>query len=133
MSLRLSSVHRSTSRAPQQARARRRRRLWALEGLEGRVLLSGNHPTNYTVTDTSDSVTDTGSLPCAITEANANTNSAGSVIEFDPRLRHGADDHAVQHARAERIGRAGGDRRPRRGSRDQRRQRRRRCSRSMAA
>ena len=48
MSLRLSSVHRSTSRARQHARGRRRRRLWVLEGLEGRVLLSGN-PTYYTV------------------------------------------------------------------------------------
>ena len=81
MSLRLSSVHRSTIRVSQQARARRRRRLWALEGLEDRVLLSGN-PTVYTVTDTSDSVTDTGSLPYAITEANANGNLAGSVIAF---------------------------------------------------
>ena len=96
MSPRLSSVHRSTSRARQQARARRRRRLWALEGLEGRVLLSGN-PTYYTVNLTSDtgasSGTDdthgghpSGDLLWAITQANANTNTAGSVIEFDPRV-----------------------------------------------
>jgi len=52
MSLRLSSVHRSSSRARQQVRARRRR-LWALEVLEGRVLLSGD-ATAYTVTDMTD-------------------------------------------------------------------------------
>jgi len=61
MSLRLSSVHRSTSRARQQVRARRDRRLWALERLENRVLLSGN-PTVYTVTDTTDNVSDRRSL-----------------------------------------------------------------------
>ena len=95
MSLRLSAVHRLTSRAREQARARnRRRRLWALEALEGRVLLSGN-PTYYTVNLTSDTGassgtdayptagTPSGDLLWAITQANANTNPAGSVINFD--------------------------------------------------
>jgi hypothetical protein len=41
MSLRLPSVHRSTSRARQHVRNRVRRH-WALDGLEGRVLLLGN-------------------------------------------------------------------------------------------
>ena len=97
MSLRLSSVHRSTSRARQQARVRRSRRLWVLEGLEDRVLLSGN-PTYYTVNLTSDTGassgtdayptagTPSGDLLWAVTQANANTNSAGSVIEFDPTV-----------------------------------------------
>ena len=40
--------------------------------------------TYYTVTDTSSSASDTGSLPYAIAQANANTNTHGSVIEFDP-------------------------------------------------
>ncbi len=60
MSLRLPSVHRLTSRARREAHNRRRQR-WALEGLEGRVLLSGNF-TVYTVTDTSDNASDPGSL-----------------------------------------------------------------------
>ena len=53
MSVRLSSVHCYGNRARQHARARRNRQLWALEGLEGRVLLSGS-PTYYTVNLTSD-------------------------------------------------------------------------------
>ena len=53
MSLRLSRLHRSTIRARRDARARCRSRIWLLEGLEGRVLLSGN-PTYYTVNLTSD-------------------------------------------------------------------------------
>ncbi|MGO9469265.1 MAG: beta strand repeat-containing protein, partial [Isosphaeraceae bacterium] len=84
MSLRLSAVHRSTSRARQQARARnRRRRLWAPEGLEGRVLLSA---TPYLVINTSSDPTVMGSLPWGVTQANANTNAAGSIIEFDPTV-----------------------------------------------
>ncbi len=95
MSLRLSSVRRSTSRAQQHARARRSRRLWVPEGLEDRVLLSGN-PTYYTVNLTSDTGapsgtdattgTPSGDLLWAVTQANANTNTAGSVIEFDPTV-----------------------------------------------
>ncbi len=64
------------------SRVRHHHRRWVLEGLEGRVLLSGN-PTVYTVTDLSDNANDTGSLRYAITEANANTNTAGSEIELD--------------------------------------------------
>ena len=61
---------------------RRGRRLWVLESLEERTLLSVS-PTLYTVTDVSDSATDTGSLRYAITQANANSNPAGSLIQFD--------------------------------------------------
>jgi Bacterial Ig-like domain (group 3)/Matrixin/Right handed beta helix region len=97
MSLRLSPVRRSTSRARQYVRARRNRRHWAFEGLEGRVLLSGN-PTYYTVNLTSDTGaesgtdvyptagTPSGDLLWAVTQANTNSNTAGSVIEFDPTV-----------------------------------------------
>jgi hypothetical protein len=82
MSLCLSSVRpRSTSRVRHQDRARRPRRLWALEGLEDRVLLSGQSV--YTVTDTSDSASDTGSLRYAVTQANADPNPSGSLIDFN--------------------------------------------------
>ncbi len=74
---------------------RRRRWLRATEGLEDRLLLSGN-PTYYTVNLLSDtgasSGTDaatgnpSGDLLWAITQANANTNTAGSVIGFDPTV-----------------------------------------------
>jgi len=67
-------------------RGRRGFRLWGLEGLEDRVLLSA---TLDTVTDTSDSDSDTGSLPYAVIQANNNTNPAGSVIEFDPNVFNG--------------------------------------------
>ena len=85
--------HSSSTTGPR----RRRSLLWALEGLEGRVLLSGN-PTYYTVNLTSDTGassgtdayptagTPSGDLLWAITQANANTNTAGSVIEFDPTI-----------------------------------------------
>ena len=95
MSLRLSSVRRFSSRARQLARARRSRRLWVLEGLEGRLLLSGN-ATYYTVNLTSDTGahsgtdantgTPSGDLLWAIEQANANTNPCGSVITFDPTV-----------------------------------------------
>src|SRR5580698_8537784 len=96
MPLRLSVTHRgSLSRARQTGSSRRRERLFTPEGLEGRVLLSGN-PTNYTVNLTSDTGTSSGTdantgdpsgdLLWAITQANANTNPAGSVIDFDPTV-----------------------------------------------
>jgi hypothetical protein len=43
-------------------------------------------PTLYTVTDNSGTVTDPGSLPYMVAQANANTNPAGSEIEFDPSV-----------------------------------------------
>ncbi len=76
------------------SRVRRGRHPWMLEGLEGRVLLSG--PTLYTVNLLSDtgasSGIDTttgnpsGDLRWAINQANANTNPDGSVIQFDPTI-----------------------------------------------
>ena len=75
--------------------ARRRVFRPALGWLETRTLLSGN-PTYYTVNLTSDtgasSGTDaitgdaSGDLLWAITQANANTNTAGSVVNFDPTV-----------------------------------------------
>jgi hypothetical protein len=66
-----------------------------LDGLEDRILLSGN-PTYFTVNLLSDSGASSGidsntgdpagDILWAITEANANTNSAGSVINFDPTV-----------------------------------------------
>ncbi len=63
--------------------------------MEPRLLLSGN-PTSYTVNLTSDSGASSGTdastgnpsgdLLWAIEQANANTNSAGSVIGFDPTV-----------------------------------------------
>ena len=56
-----------------------------LEGLEGRVLLSGT-PTLYTVNSTGSGSSGTGTsgtLPYVIGLANANTDTAGSLIEFD--------------------------------------------------
>ncbi len=69
-------------------RRRRGRRLWAVEGLEDRLLLSGS-PTVYTVDLTSDTGAGsgtTGDLLYAIDQANANTNPAGSVIQFAPSV-----------------------------------------------
>ena len=81
--------------AQRRRQTRRGRRLWLPEGLEDRLLLSGN-PTYYTVNLTSDTGassgtdattgTPSGDLLWAITQANANTNTAGSVIEFDPKV-----------------------------------------------
>ena len=54
----------------------------------GSALLSGS-PTIYTVDLTSDTGTGsgaTGDLRYCITQANANTNTAGSLIEFDPTV-----------------------------------------------
>ena len=89
-------------------------------------------PTVYTVDLTSDTGTGSdnkGDLLYCITQANANTNTAGSEIEFDPsRLPggHAAVDHPVRHIGSVGNGRAGGDRRPRRERPEDHRQRHRR-------
>ncbi|MGO9468832.1 MAG: choice-of-anchor Q domain-containing protein [Isosphaeraceae bacterium] len=71
------------------ADARRRRKHWAIENLEDRLLLSGS-PNIYTVTSTSNSTTGTGTsgaLPYLIGLANGNTtNTAGSEIVFSPMV-----------------------------------------------
>ncbi len=70
---------------PDRRRDGSRRRAWLPESLEGRVLLSGN-PTVYTVDLTSTNGTGTGTtgdLVYVLGQANANTNTAGSLIEFD--------------------------------------------------
>jgi hypothetical protein len=67
------------------SRARRHR---GLEQFEERVLLSAN-PTTYTVNLLSDTGTGTGNsgdLAYVVNLANANTNPAGSLIEFDPTV-----------------------------------------------
>ena len=59
-----------------------------LEGLEDRLLLSGG-PTIYTVNSTGNGTSgsgDSGTLPYVIGQANANPNTAGSVIQFDPTV-----------------------------------------------
>jgi hypothetical protein len=63
-------------------------RLRVLERLEDRVLLSGS-PTLYTVSAITDSGAGSGAagdLAYCISQANANTNTAGSVIQFDPTV-----------------------------------------------
>src|SRR6516225_3436855 len=60
---------------------RSQRRLWpAVIALEGRALLA-----TFTVNSTADDGS-TGTLRWAVAQANANTNPAGSVINFDPVL-----------------------------------------------
>ena len=76
----------STARRPRPGA--HRRRLSCIEDLEPRVLLSGN-PTVYTVDSLSATGTGsgtTGDLRYCVTEANANPNQAGSVIQFDPTV-----------------------------------------------
>jgi hypothetical protein len=104
MSFHLSSARRSDSPARHQARGRRRRRFCVVDGLEARVLLSGN-TTYYTVNLTSDTGassgtddyptagTPSGDLLWVITQADnqgqpgyAPANPAGSVIDFDPSV-----------------------------------------------
>lgn len=70
-------------------RSRSRDSIGSLESLENRVLLSGG-PTEYTVDLTSDTgastAADAGDLRYVVSQANANSNSAGSQIEFDPSV-----------------------------------------------
>ena len=75
--------------------------------LEDRVLLAGFPviPTEYTVNLTSDTGTSTGfdrvtntpsgDLLWAITQANANSNPDGSIIEFDPTIFNGSTPQTI--------------------------------------
>jgi hypothetical protein len=59
-----------------------------LEGLEDRVLMAGN-PTAYTVNLLSDNGTGSGQagdIAYVLSHANADTNPAGSLIQFDPTV-----------------------------------------------
>ena len=80
------------------AAARRRRSMCCVEGLEDRVLLTGS-PTVYVVDLTSDTGASTGALAgdilYCITQANANTNTAGSEIEFDPSVFSAATPQTI--------------------------------------
>jgi hypothetical protein len=66
-----------------------------VEGLEGRVLLSGN-PTYYTVNSLGDAGTSTGptsgDIRYVVNKANADLNTDGSVIRFAPALFAGPRD-----------------------------------------
>ncbi len=79
-----------SARTPRHARQasspRRRRRIWALEGLEDRVLLSATDYTVNAITDTGAGSGTTGDLLYCIDQANANSNTDGSEIEFDPTV-----------------------------------------------
>ena len=69
-------------------RTRRVRRLVMLDGLENRLLFSGG-PTVYTVNSTGNATSgsgDSGTLPYVIGQADLNTNTAGSEIEFDTTI-----------------------------------------------
>jgi hypothetical protein len=77
----------------QRSRRARGGRLWELEGLENRMLLSGS-PTVYTVNLTTDAgptsagsgTGDTGDLRYCINLANSDPNPSGTMIEFDPTV-----------------------------------------------
>jgi hypothetical protein len=74
----------STARGPRPGA--HRRRLSCIEDLEPRALLSGGAPTVYSVDSLSDTGTGSGTagdLRYCVTQANANLNQAGSVIQFD--------------------------------------------------
>ncbi len=74
----------SQSRTPSGRRCVRR--LWALEGLEDRVLLAATIYTVNSTTDTGAGSGTRGDLLYCIDQANANTNAGGSEIEFDPKV-----------------------------------------------
>ena len=84
----------NNSQAARQTCASRRRQFCVLEGLEERVLLSSG-PTVFTVTSASGSAAAVGSLPFEITKANANTNTAGSVINFSQNLFKAATPRTI--------------------------------------
>ncbi len=75
-----------SSQTTRQSRARRRRQLCVLDALEERVLLSAPTATVFMVTNTSNNPAVVGSLPSEVKKADANTNTAGSVIEFDKNV-----------------------------------------------
>ncbi len=86
-------------------RSRPNRRAWVAEDLEGRLLLAASI---FTVTDTSSSTADIGSLPFAIKQVNLNTSPDGSAAKvalsrsspFAPRK----DEHlALVEVRASRL------------------------------
>ena len=80
---------RFASTAPRLRPGAHRRQLSCIEGLEPRVLLAGGTATVYTVDSLSDTGTGSGpmgDLRYCITQANANPNHAGSVIQFDPSV-----------------------------------------------
>ena len=77
-----------TSRRLSHTRRRRGKQPWLVESLEDRLLLAGS-PTIYTVNSTGNGTTGTGNsgtLPYVIGQANANSNIAGSEIQFDPTV-----------------------------------------------
>ena len=90
-------------------RPRRGRRLWLLDGLEDRLLLSGN-PTIYTVNSTdggSSGSGDSGTLPYVIALADADPNPAGPADRVRPDVVFlAANDHAGELAGTVRDGRA---------------------------
>jgi hypothetical protein len=79
-------VRRSIRRVRHQLHARRHRQLWAPEGLEDRVLLAATLFAVNAITDTGAGSGTTGDLRYCIDQANANSNTDGSVIEFDPTV-----------------------------------------------
>ena len=79
---------RSPHREAPHRRTRRSKRLRVLEALEDRLLLSGG-PTVYTVnaiTDIGAGSGTAGDLLYCITQANSNSNSEGSEVQFDPTI-----------------------------------------------
>src|SRR5262249_48115972 len=65
---------------------RRGRRLWAAEVLEGRVLLAATIYTVNAITATGAGSGTTGDLRYCIDQADANSNTDGSLIQFDPTV-----------------------------------------------
>ena len=77
----------STPRRPRKPlNQRRRRRLWATEGLEDRLLLAATIYTVNAITDTGAGSGTAGDLLYCIDQANANSNTDGSQIQFDPTV-----------------------------------------------